>query len=163
VLLRGRRYSIAPISITDVRNLFQVRRLLESETTRRAAGRVDVNELRQLDALCMAAYEPREPQSVRSFLAANTEFHITVARSSGNPRLVDMLEPVLTEMERLLYLGLRHSNRSSAIAHEHRRLINALAAENPDAAVTEMLRQINDSQAMVIQAFVDGAMDSNIH
>ncbi len=89
VLLSGRRYAVAPISVADVRDLFEVRRLLESEATRAAAGRVDADQLRRLDAVCVAAYDPRDADSVSRFLQANTEFHMTVAQASRNPRIAD--------------------------------------------------------------------------
>jgi len=160
VLLPGRRYAVAPISMGDVRDLFVVRRLVESETTRLAAGRVDVDQLRHLDAICIKAYDPSDPESVRDFLQANTEFHMTVAHASGNTRLADLLAPLLSEMERLLYLGLRASNRTNDIVHEHRRLITALETGNTTVAANEALTQLHDAEAMVIQAFVAGAFDN---
>lgn len=159
VLLSGRRYAVAPISVGDVRDLFEVRRLLESEATRAAAGRVDADQLRRLDAVCVAAYDPRDADSVSRFLQANTEFHMTVAQASRNPRIADLLAPILDEMERLLHLGLRESDRSGEIVHEHRRLIGALESGDPNAAVEETLTQLHDSQAMVVRAFVSGPSD----
>ncbi len=160
VLLAARRYAVAPIAMGDVRNLFDVRRLIESETTRLAAGRVDGEQLRALDQLCADTYDPADPESIQRFLRANREFHQAVARASGNPRLVDLLSPLLDEMERLLYLGLQHSDRGAAIIHEHRSLISALEAGETTLAVGEIHTQLDDALEMVTQAFLDGAFDN---
>ncbi|WP_298210553.1 GntR family transcriptional regulator [Ferrimicrobium sp.] len=162
VLLAARRYAIAPISMGDVHNLFDVRRLIESETTRLAVGRVDGEQLRSLDQLCRSTYDPADSESIQGFLQANKEFHQALARASGNPRLVDLLIPLLDEMERLLYLGLQHSDRGAAIIHEHRSLIAALEAGETAAAVQEIHTQLNDAQEMVTQAFLDGAFDPKL-
>jgi len=160
VLLSGRRYTVAPVFMGDVRDLFEIRRLLESEAARLAAGRVDIDHLRRLEAACVASYEPQDPESVSAFLRANTEVHLMVAQASGNQRIADLLEPILDEMERLLHLGLRAANRASEIVHEHRRLISALEAGDGSAAMAETIAQLRDSQAMVVRAFVAGALDS---
>ncbi|EQD31676.1 protein containing GntR, partial [mine drainage metagenome] len=97
---------------------------------------------------------------ISRFLRANTEFHLTVAQASGNHRLVELLAPILDEMERLLHLGLRGADRSEEITHEHRRLISALEAGDSGAAVQEVLSQLHDAQAMVMRAFIGGALDS---
>jgi len=157
-----RRYAVAPITVSDVRDLFEVRRLLETEATKLAAGRADGDDLRRLDAACSAAYQPQDPDSVSGFLRANTEFHLTVAKASGNRRLVELLAPILDEMERLLHLGLRGSDRSEEIIHEHRRLIGALEAGDPAGAAHEVVSQLHDAQAMVMRAFIGGALDSEV-
>ncbi|KJE77125.1 GntR family transcriptional regulator [Ferrimicrobium acidiphilum] len=162
VLLAARRYAVAPIAMGDVRHLFDVRRLIESETTRIASGRVDGEQLRRLDEICSTTYDPTDPDSIQLFLQANREFHLTVAQASGNPRLVDLLVPLLDEMERLLYLGLQHSNRAEAIVHEHRSLIAALEAGKASTAVQEINSQLDDAQEMVTQAFLTGAFDSEL-
>ena len=160
VVAPPRRYAVAPITVGDVRDLFEVRRLLETEATKLAAGRADGTDLRRLDAACSEAYRPQDPESISRFLRANTEFHLTVAQASGNRRLVELLAPILDEMERLLHLGLRGSDRSDEIIHEHRRLIAALEAGDPASAAQEVLAQLHDAQAMVMRAFVGGALDS---
>jgi DNA-binding GntR family transcriptional regulator len=160
VVLAARRYAVAPIAITDVHNLFDVRRLIESETVRLAAGHVNGEQLRELDAVgSTISYDPSDPESIQTFLSTNQQFHLAVATASGNRRLVDLLIPLLDEMERLLFLGLQHSDRGAAIIHEHQALIAALEAGDTTAAVLEVQSQLDDAQTMVDQAFLTGAFD----
>ncbi len=162
VLLAARRYAVAPILLSDVKHLFAVRKLIETETTRLATGRVDASQLREFDRVCATSYNPADPGSVQSFLGANKEFHLMLAQAGGNPRLVDLLVPLLDEMDRLLYLGLRHSDRGDEILHEHRALIAALEIGDPEAAASETERQLRDAQDMVTRAFLDGAFDATV-
>lgn len=153
-VLPHRGYFVAPISIQDVRDLYEVRLLLEVEAVRMAAGQVDPARLRSLNELCQAGYDPADPDSVEGFLRLNTEFHVTVARASGNRRLADLLTPLLDEMERLMHVGLRLRNRTFEMAHEHKDLVEALVAGDREAAAQIATAQIHSSEKMVFAALM---------
>jgi DNA-binding GntR family transcriptional regulator len=147
-----RGYLIAPISIKDVADTFEVRMLLEPATARLAAGRVDADHLRRLDALCRAGYRPGNRASESRFLRANREFHVTIARGSGNERLGQALSSLLDEMERLFHLGLSLRNRTEEMRHEHKALVDALAAGDGSAAERIAAEQIEAARKMVMDA-----------
>ncbi len=151
-----RGYEVAPVTMRDVHDVFELRRILEPSAARMAAGRVDTGKLRRLDTLCRAGYQIGDRASEAAFLEVNTEFHVTIARASGNERLAEAVLALLDEMERLLHLGLALRNRSVEMQHEHRTLVDALAAGDGAAAERITAEQIDASYRMV----VDGVMSS---
>ena len=162
VMAPGRRYAVAPISLSDVRDLFGLRRLLETEAARLAAGHIDATHLRQMDAACSGTYDRRDQSSVSRFLRANSEFHLAVGRASQNARFADVLAPLLDEMERLLHLSLRASDRSGAIVHDHQRLITALEEGDAASAAAEAEAQLDKSERNTVQALIDRAFAGKI-
>lgn len=150
-------YVITPITLKDVQDLFAARFLLEAEAARLAAGRVDGDELRRLDDLCRAGYDPADADSAAAFLASNREFHVTIARASRNDRLAAMIAQLLDEMERLFHLGLVLRNRSEEMAHEHKALVDALLAGDATAAGEIAAAQIRAAQKMVVDGFLGSA------
>jgi DNA-binding GntR family transcriptional regulator len=155
-ILPRRGYLVAPISIKDVEDVFYLRLLLETDAVRLAAGRVDAVPLRRLDEICRAGYDPADPDSAEAFLRINTEFHVTIARASGNDRLVVIVAQLLREMERLFHVGLRLRNRSEEMAHEHQDLVDALVAGQAERAKDIAADQIIAARKMVL----DGLMSS---
>lgn len=153
-ILPRRGYLVAPISIKDVQDIFALRLMLETEAVRLAAGRVDEEQLRRLDEICGAGYDPSDPDSAAKFLRVNTEFHVVIARASGNGRLGDILAQLLREMERIFHVGLRLRNRSDEMAHEHRDLVDALVAGDGEAAKRITADQILASQKMVMDGLL---------
>lgn len=149
-----RGWRIAPVTLRDVRDIFDLRQLLESEAARLAAGQVSAEELTRLDAACQARYSPGDPASAEAFLASNREFHLLVARRSGNARLVAMLEQLMMESERLLHIGLALRDRTDEISHEHHRLIEALVAGDSAEAARIAAEQVTDSFRMVRDAIL---------
>lgn len=145
-------YIIAPVTLEDVHDIFEFRLLLEPAAARRAVGRVDGQRLRRLDALCRAGYTPGNRASAAAFLQANKEFHVTMARASGNERLAEALAHLLDEMERIFHIGLAARNRTKEMQHEHKELVDALVAGDGDAAERICITQIEAARRMVTNA-----------
>ncbi|MHB8381533.1 MAG: GntR family transcriptional regulator [Candidatus Binataceae bacterium] len=152
-----RGYEVAPITIKRVRDLFALRLLLEPPAANLAAGRADQHQLQELDELCRAGYETANASSIERFLRANTDFHVTVARASGNYRLADTLASVLDEMERFFHFALASSDRDNEMRHEHHDLVEALLAGDGTRAERIASEQVRAAQRMVIDVMISGA------
>ena len=98
------------------------------------------------------------------FLAANFDFHMAVGRLSGNARLIDALQQVLEQLERVMHLGLTATNRADEIVHEHTDLVNAILSGDAEKARDVAVSQGHSSQRMVLEALLasDVVMSTNI-
>jgi DNA-binding GntR family transcriptional regulator len=152
--ITGRRYVVPPITLKDAQDLFELRLLLEPPAAGRAAGRVDAEQLRRLDELCCAEYRPGDRESAESFLRANTEFHVTVARASGNALLAEVIRNVLDREERLNHLSHMLNDRNADAYHEHHELVEALIAGDAEHAERVMAAGIESARAFVMQAML---------
>jgi DNA-binding GntR family transcriptional regulator len=152
--MHRRGYVVKPITLRDVNDLFQLRMIIEVAVVRLAAGRVDTASLRRLDRVRTKGYRPGDRDSEAEFLRANTEFHTTVARATGNERLIATLAQTLSEMERLFHFGLAMRNRTAEMREEHEALIAALARGDADEAERVTREELQSSQAMVTGALM---------
>jgi DNA-binding GntR family transcriptional regulator len=152
--IHRRGYVVKPITLRDVNDLFQLRTIIEVGVVRLAAGKVDAADLRRLDLVRTKEYQPGDRDSEARFLQANTEFHLVVARATGNDRLVLALAQTLSEMERLFHFGLAMRNRTAEMREEHQALIAALARGDADEAERVTREELESSKAMVIGGFM---------
>ncbi|MBY0337468.1 MAG: GntR family transcriptional regulator [Acetobacteraceae bacterium] len=153
-----RGWVVALVTIRDIHEVFDLRLLLEPEAARRAAGRVDAEKLRELDAVCAAGHRPGDADSALAFLEANRAFHVAVAELAGNTRLARQIGRLLDESTRMLVLGLQRRDRSGEMAHEHLALIEALALGEREQAARIMHEQVEASRAMVLSALTAPSM-----
>lgn len=163
--MHRRGYVIAPITIRDVNNIFQLRLLLEPPAARLAAENgVDAEKLRRLNELCSKEYPDDSKENTIAFLHANHEFHITIARASSNERLAKMIGQLLEDMERLFHFGLSLTNRTPQMKQEHRLLLDALARGDGEVAEGISAEQIRSAREMVSQALLSSAelLDVNL-
>lgn len=158
-------YRVSPVTLKDARELLQVRLLLEGEAAALAAGAsISADDLRTLDELGEIPYDPSDKESIVRFLSANTIFHVTIARLSGNRRLAEMLRNVLEQLERVFHLGLAMSERAEEIVHEHKAVVEAIKLGDPEKAREAAVDQAHSSQAMVLNALLssDAVQSTNI-
>jgi DNA-binding GntR family transcriptional regulator len=148
-------YRVTPVTVKDARELFALRILLEGEAAALAARHMeDPKHLGELDRLQKASYNPKDVDSIKTYMRRNTEFHMTVAQASGNAHLASVLEEILDQMERLFHIGLTLTNRADEIIHEHTDLVKAIVSGDEKAAREIAVTQIRNSQKMVLDALL---------
>ena len=154
-----RGYVIAPVTIKNVQEMFELRLILEPAIARLAAGRVDAETLRRLNV--PPGFSKAE-QSEMVFLSSNREFHLAIARASGSGRLVSLMTQLLDDMARLLHLGLFSADWRSGAMHDvhreqakqHDDLIEALVNGDADAAEAAARTHVVESRDLVMRALL---------
>jgi DNA-binding GntR family transcriptional regulator len=158
--LPGRGYMVAPITIKDIRDLFDLRLILEVTAVRRAASNPNPELLGRLKEMAEVKYEPDEPESHISFLQTNRSFHLALAEAAANHRLVGLLGNLFNQMERLFHLGLRLRDSSEEMRREHKELVHALENGDVEVAITTIEKQIIASRERILDAIIEGELNA---
>ena len=148
----GNRYAIAPITLKHAQDVYQMRLLLEPAAARMAAGKLDPEQIAELERLGTAQYELGDRQSAEDFLRSNSEFHVGVARASGNEIMAEMVASLLDRAERLNHLSHMLGDRNRESFHEHHELLDALTRGDGDRAEQVMKEQILSAKSFVMSA-----------
>lgn len=116
----GRQWIVAPINIGELQHLSELRKTLETGIVVLACHRsskADVEALEDLLRTCQTD-TPRE-----QWHRVGTEFHVALARSTGNPFFVKAIEGIMTRLSRVRWLEVwAEPSREQAWA-EHRRVL----------------------------------------
>jgi DNA-binding GntR family transcriptional regulator len=154
--LPGRGYMVVPITIQDIRNLFDLRLVLEMAAAERAAQNPSPTLITILKEMADVSYNLDDPKSHVLFLKTNREFHLALAEAAGNRRLVEMLGGLLIEMDRLFHLGLRLRDSSEEMTREHHEVVAALEAGDVAGIREAIRRQIITSRDRILEAVMQG-------
>jgi DNA-binding GntR family transcriptional regulator len=155
VLAEPRRgHVIAPLTIRDVGEIYDLRLLLEPPAAAAAAGRIASDELAHLRARSEPALDLDDPASVEQFMEANRAVHVAVATAGGNRRAALIVARLLDDSERARLVALRAGagGRGLRARDEHRALLGALEAGDGEEAARLM--------AAAIRAFRDELLDA---
>jgi DNA-binding GntR family transcriptional regulator len=140
------------VDLTDVRDVYEMRRLLEPYAVELAATRAPRESLEVLHRLAHAQADPADRTSYEQYLVDNREFHVQIADATGNRRLAQTLRGLLEDMQRLLFLSIE--SRPGRSHHEHHHLYEAILAGDAERARKLSIDQIEESHQRVIEALV---------
>lgn len=149
-----RGYLVTPINLKDVLEISAVRLLVEPEACRLAAAseKLDKDHLLHLAELVSASYDPADRDATAESLHFHTEFHIAVARGSGNDRLAGIIADLVLRTERYFHVQFRVRSRQDQTRHVE--IAQALVAGNGELAAEMCALQIRAGQARVIEDLV---------
>lgn len=145
-------YIVSHITFSDVRELFELRNVLETAAVRMVVARATDEQLRQLAEKANFSYVYSDHEDYSRFLARNQEFHCSIALIAGNQRLTETLERTLDGLTRVFHFGLDLRDSADEMRSEHVTLVDALLRRDADAAAEITSNQINRSIQRVMEA-----------
>lgn len=119
-------YRVAPVSLTDVLDMFHLRAALERACVERIVIHASDEQLAELDDFRI--FDPSV--WVGGFIAYNRSFHRRLALLGGNARMRDQLIELIDLMERAVHMSVNtaHKGDPQSLVNEHGALIDALQA-----------------------------------
>lgn len=125
-------------------HVFDARRVVECEVMRRLAGTLGKTQRAALRRLADAEARAIAARDHREAIRLSGAFHLELARQSGNPLFVRMLEALLPTTSLLMAL-YKAPGEPMCVAHSHRALLARLDdGSSAAAAATEMRRHLNE-------------------
>lgn len=121
---------------TELREVLQVRRMLEVEGARLAATERTDAELARLRELHDQRDAAQHDARFDDFVRADAEFHVTVVACGHNALLTELYRG-LTEVVTASVAATTHKELGPAEHIEHRGILNAIADRDPARAATE--------------------------
>jgi DNA-binding GntR family transcriptional regulator len=126
ITLPRQGYRVAPVSLTDVLDMFHLRAALERACVERIVLHASDEQLEELNAFRhfdTAAWDG-------GFIAYNRAFHRRLAQLGANARMRDQLIDLIDLMERAVHMSLNNIKKGDpqSLVNEHRGIIDALQA-----------------------------------
>ncbi|MFK4752097.1 MULTISPECIES: GntR family transcriptional regulator [Oceanospirillaceae] len=139
---------VVSLSLSELRDIYEVRVELESMACRLAAERMTDDEIAELQTLLdehAASIEAEQGQSYYQ-KAGDLDLHYRLIRGSKNERLHQMLCGELYHLVRMYrYQTSTSTKRPLQALQEHQRIVEAIAARDAELAELLMRRHIQTS------------------
>lgn len=156
-LIPYRGYEVVPLTLEDIRDMSELRYILESEAVGLAAQRATPEEIEELASLAELRYTPGERDTYENYLRANSAFHQLLAHCSHNRRLEAAVISLLDQLQRPLYLGLDLGLNAEEATAEHLEVLDAVRKRDSVRAARLMREQILDAEQRMIAALATEA------
>ena len=120
---------VRSLSVEQVREIYELRELLETHALRRAAGQIDADRATRLRELADRLDTQEEGAA---FVDLRVEFYRDLYDAEHNPQLVKLIDELRAAVGRyMLRVRISHGKHAS-----HRKLVDAVIKGDADAAVT---------------------------
>ena len=147
----GRGLIVAPMEPEHVRNLYDVRAMLEGLAFRRAAE-FNAASARRLGVLLLRKGQRAVASgSVAEMIAADLEFHRLIHDLSKNPLISPTLQAQWVYMQRVMGDVLLHDDGSRTIWMQHEAMLQAVMDGDGDAAERLAREHVGQAATLVVE------------
>ena len=124
-------------SETGVHDLFELRRIIDCEAAALAAERRTDEQLEEM-SLAIAAMEETLPAHDEAFVLADLRFHLAIAEATGNRLILYSMQAARDVVRQALEQVVNVPRSPESAIVEHRTVLEAVTARNPDWARNAM-------------------------
>jgi DNA-binding GntR family transcriptional regulator len=133
-LIPNRGVFVRSVSEEEALDAYEVRAALFGLAARLAASRIDKAKLDALDEMIDAMDKMAEQESLDAYYPLNLQLHQAILAASGNRRLVTDYTALIKELHLFRARGLLHGGGLHLSNLEHREIVAALHARDPERA-----------------------------
>ena len=133
----GKGAFVSRISVQDIREIFEIREILECEVIRRVVlkgilNKSDAEAVRRK----FESSEAEGNRNAKSHFKAGHQIHTFIFEAFGNKRLLEYYKRLQDHIERLrlYFFGQDYQERSEESLREHLEILDALIAQDPQRA-----------------------------
>ncbi len=148
-------YLVTQLTLKQLRDLMELREILEVAAAERAAGRISGAQLKELERVS-AGYTGDDDESYARYTAENRTFHCLVAQAAGNQELAEILGHLHDRLAR--FMVLRQAGETMSSSHAH--ILQALRAGDAGAARQAMLDEMSETHDIVFERVIQEQGDS---
>jgi DNA-binding GntR family transcriptional regulator len=148
-------YFVKSITLKQLRDLLDVRRVLELTAIERAALRATEEQIEEMNYV-HAGYTGDDDESYDRYTDENRRFHYLLARASGNNELAELVGSLHDRLAR--FMVMRRAGKTMEVTHE--RIIEALKSQDVENARQALLDDIDRAHEAILDSVMEGDANS---
>lgn len=142
---------VAEINEKNLRDVLEVRRVLDVLGARLACERIDEEQKKALAAACLAFEEVVKGGNLRDIAQKDVELHNIIIDATGNRTLRRMLDNLAEQMYRYRVKYLKDDSQYAALVREHQAIYESIVKGDGDAAARLAGEHIDNQEKAIIR------------
>ena len=143
---------VAKMTEKDMEDVLQIREALDELAAKIACEQISEEQLEELVATMHEFEESTKTNNVKKIAEADVKFHDIIYQSTGNPKLVNMLNNLREQMYRYRVEYLKDVESRKTLVEEHYAVYRALKARNQQQAVKDICIHIVNQQNAILRS-----------
>lgn len=138
---------VVGIGRSDIEDIYEIRSLLEGRAAERAALQADKKALEQLAEILDLTEFYIERKDFDRVTTMDDRFHRTIYELTGSRMLQRILKELHAYAENIRERSIKEPGRADLMLNEHRAIVEAMVAQNPEKAGQLMVQHVQNSAA----------------
>lgn len=151
----NRGVRVATLTADDVRDVYEVRELLEGSAAMRAANLATDSDIRLLEN-ALSAIDDLPDEAAAAHIRADDAFHEAIFAISGSSTLRDLAARLNGRVMRVKIMT-RDTNPSELTRVQHTAILRAIREHDPDAALSAIRDHVRTHGRLVVERLASAA------
>ena len=152
----GHGYFVARVTVQQIHDTFDVRRLLEGAAAARAAELATEGDVDRIRGLALVPIG--SDRDYRRSEAANVQFHLAIASCARNTMALELIERCLAHVDRFMSLGVNFGQFTENATDAHLLIVDAIGRHDPSAARARMEEHLDCGSRLMKDALLRGQL-----
>ena len=143
---------VAKMTEKDMEDVLQIREALDELAAKIACEQISEEQLEKLVATMHEFEESTKTDNVKKIAEADVKFHDIIYQSTGNPKLVNMLNNLREQMYRYRVEYLKEGETRDVLVKEHEELTKAIRERDVERAKQLSFQHIENQRMAIMRS-----------
>ncbi|MCD6472897.1 GntR family transcriptional regulator [Candidatus Aerophobetes bacterium] len=149
--ISGRGYFVKEISIKDIEEIYEVREALEVLAAQQAVRNINNHQIKRLSEILKSHEKLIQKGEVKSRLLKDADFHKTIALSSENRYLYEIINNIFDKIAVFKGIGVLSLQRAKTAYQQHKEIFNSLKERDAQALEKKLRKHISNAKQKAIE------------
>lgn len=146
-------YMVKKFSIKEIKNLYEARKILETQAIKLASRRIEEKEKKQFEEILNNGIAFIEDEDYGSFNKNNAKFHFYIFETSKNDYLFKMMDDIYKQIMLLTFKSFSITKRPEVSVEEHKEIYRNLVEGREKEAMNLMANHLDKSLSQITKVF----------
>lgn len=150
-MIPRRGAEVAQITEKSMKDVLEVRKVLDRLSVELACERISEEEKRQLKEACEAFEEAVEEGDYAKIAKADVVFHDIIVAATGNMRLSQMVNNLAEQMYRYRFEYIKDKSQHARLVREHQVIYDGIVEGDQKKALSAIDEHIDNQEKVILQ------------
>lgn len=151
VMIPRKGAQVAKITEKNLKDVLEVRRALDMLAVRLACQRMDEEDKKALREACDEFAGVIKSNNTKDITEADVHFHDIILKSTGNDRLIQLVNNLAEQMYRYRLEYIKDSAYHSRLVREHEDIYSAIINKEEEKAAQAVVLHIDNQEKTIIE------------
>lgn len=151
IMIPRRGAEVAQITLKSLEDVMEVRRALDVLAIELACERMSQEELNSLFEACENFNAAVKTKDTRKIAEADVAFHDIIVLSTGNARLIQLVNNLSEQMYRYRFEYLKDAASHAMLQQEHKEMYHSISKKDKITAANVVKKHIDNQEEAIIR------------